>query len=97
MGFGAGVGGVAVSIKASDIGDADALGVVARAVGTDLLDGTARADAAVGIDDIVIADVVPSEAFMVATDALHGAVGIGAGGGAVDDDFGDCSHFFFWV
>lgn len=51
-------------------------------------------DAAVGIDDIVIADVVPAEALMVAADALHGAVGIGTGGGAVDDDFGDCSHFF---
>jgi hypothetical protein len=29
---------------------------------------------------------------MVAANALHGAVGIGAGGGAVDDDFGNCSH-----
>ena len=54
-------------------------------------------DAAVGIDDLMIADVVPAEAHMVAADALHGAVGIGAGGGAVDDDFGDCSHFFFWI
>lgn len=51
-------------------------------------------DAAIGIDDIVIADVVPAEALMVATDALHGAGGIGKGGGAMDDDFGDCSHFF---
>ena len=50
-------------------------------------------DAAVGIDDIVIADVVPTKAFMVAANALHGAVGIGAGGGAMDDDFGDGSHF----
>jgi hypothetical protein len=31
---------------------------------------------------------------MVAADALHGAGGIGTGGSAVDDDFGDCSHFF---
>ena len=51
-------------------------------------------DAAVGIDDIMRADVVPAEALMIATDALHGAVGIGTGGSAVDDDFGDCSHFF---
>ena len=49
-------------------------------------------DAAVGVDDIVIADVVPAEAFMVATYALHGAVGIRTGGGAMDDDFGDLSH-----
>ena len=49
-------------------------------------------DAAVGVDDIVIADVVPAEALMVAADALDGAVGIGSGGGAMDDDFGDFSH-----
>ena len=97
LGFGAGVGGVAVGIEAADIGDADALGVVAWAMGTDLFDGATREDAAVGVDDIVIADVVPSEALVVVADALHGAVGIGAGSGAVDDDFGDCSHFFFWV
>lgn len=97
LGFGAGVGGVAVGIEAADIGDADAVGVVAGAMGTDLFDGTARVDAAVWVDDVMIADVVPSQAFMVAADALHGAGGIGAGGGAVDDDFGDCSHFFFWV
>ena len=54
-------------------------------------------DAAVGVDDIMIADVVPAEALMVAADALHGAVGIGASGSAMDDDFGDGSHFFFWV
>lgn len=95
LGFGAGVGGVAVSIKAADISDADALGVVARTMGTDLFDGTASVDAAVGVDDIVIADVVPAEALVVATDALHGTVGIGTGSGAMDDDFGDCSHGVF--
>lgn len=92
LGFGAGVGGMPVGIEAADIGDADALGVVAGAMGTDLFDGTASVDAAVRIDDIVIADVVPAEALMVAMDALHSAGGIGTGGGAVDDDFGDCSH-----
>ena len=97
LGFGAGVGGVAVGIEAADVGDADALGVVAGAMGTDLFDGTASVDAAVRVHDIMIAYVVPSEAIVVAADALHGAFGIGAGGGAVDDDFGDCSHFFFWV
>ena len=97
LGFGAGVGGVAVGIKATDIGDADAVGVVAGAMGSSLFDGTASVDAAVGVDDIMIANVVPAEALMVAADALHGAVGIGSGGGAVDDDFGDGSHFFFWV
>ena len=41
LGFGAGVGGVAVGIKAADIGNADALDVVAGAMGADLLDGAA--------------------------------------------------------
>ena len=41
LGFGAGVGGMPVGVGAADIGDADALGVVARAMGTDLFDGTA--------------------------------------------------------
>ena len=41
LGFGAGIGGVAVGIETADIADADALGVVAGAMGTDLFDGTA--------------------------------------------------------
>ena len=97
LGFGAGVGGMSVGIEAADIGDANALGVVTWAMGTDLFDGTASVDAAVRVHDIMIAYVVPAEALMVVTDALHGTVGIGTGSGAMDDDFGDCSHFFFWV
>lgn len=97
LGFGAGVGGATVGIEAADISDANALGVVTWAMGTDLFDRTASVDAAIGVDDVMIADVAPAEALMVAADALHGTVGIRTGGGAVDDDFGDCSHFFFWV
>ena len=93
LGFGAGVGGVAVGIEATDIGDAYAVCIMAGAVGTDLFDRTASVDAAIGEDDIVIAYVAPAEAFVVTADALDGAVGIGTGGGAVDDDFGDLSHF----
>ena len=95
LGFGTGVVGMAVGIKAADIGDTDTVGVVAGAMGSDLLDGAARMDAAVGVNDIMIADVVPAEALMVAADALYGAVGIRTGGSAVDDDFGDCSHGAF--
>lgn len=89
-----GVGGVAVGIEAADIGDADALGVVTWAMGTDLFDGATREDAAVGVDDIVIADVAPAEGTVVSPYGFHRTDGIGARGGAVDDDFGDCSHFF---
>ena len=94
LGFGAGVGGMSVGIEAADISDANALGVVTWAMGTDLFDGTASVDAAIGVDDIMIADVAPAEALMVVTDALHGTVGIGTGSGAMDDDFGDWAHFF---
>jgi hypothetical protein len=94
LGFGAGVGRTAVVVEAADIGDADAAGVVSGAVGARLLDGAAGVDAAVGVDDIMIADVVPAEAAMVSSYALHGTFGIGAGGGAMEDDFGDGSHFF---
>ena len=91
---GAGVGRAAVVIKASDIGDADAVGVVAFGVCAGLLNRTASVDTAVGVDDVMIADVAPAEGTMVAAYALHGTDGIGARGGAMDDNFGDCSHFF---
>ena len=97
LGFGAGVGGVTVGIEAADISDANALGVVTRAMGTDLFDGATREDAAVRVDDIMIAYVVPSEGTVVSPYGFHRTDGIGARGGAVDDYFGDCSHFFFWV
>ena len=51
-------------------------------------------DAAIRVDDIVIADVAPAEGTVVSPYGFHRTDGIGAGGGAVDDDFGDCSHFF---
>ena len=94
LGFGAGVGGVAVGIEAADIGDADALGVVTGAMGTDLFDGATREDAAIMIDDIMIADVVPAEGTVVFPYGFHRTDGIGARGGAMDDDFGDWAHFF---
>ena len=94
--LGAGVGGMAVGIEAADIGDSDGVCIVAGAMGADLLDRAASVDAAVGIYHIMIADVVPAEALVVAADALHGAVGIGARGGAMDDDFGDCTHWVFF-
>ncbi len=91
---GAGVGRATVSIEAADIGDADAVGVVAFGMCAGLLDGSALVDAAVGVDDVMIANVTPAEGTVVAADAFHGADCIGARGGAVENDFGDGSHFF---
>ena len=92
---GAGVGRATVGIKAADIGDTYAVCVVAFGMCARLLDRTASVDAAVGVDDIMIADVTPAEGTVVSADALHGADSVGACGGAVDDDFGDCSHGAF--
>ena len=89
----ASVGGMSVGIETADIGDAYGMGVVACAMCTCLFDTAACMQTAVGVDNKMVADVAPAEAFMVATDALHGAFGIGAGGGTVDGDFGDLSHF----
>ena len=94
LGFGAGVDRATVGIEAADISDANALGVVTFGMCAGMFDRTASVDAAIGVDDVMIADVVPSEALVVAADALHGAVGIGTGSGAMDDDFGDWAHFF---
>ena len=94
LGFGAGVGGMSFGIEAADISDANALGVVTWAMGTDLFDGTASVDAAVRVHDIMIAYVVPAEGTVVSPYGFHRTDGIGARGGAVDDYFGDWAHFF---
>lgn len=97
LGFGAGVSGVAVGIEAADIGDADAVGVVAFGMCAGLLYRSASMDAAIGVDDVMIANVAPAKGTVVSPYGFYRTDGVGARGGAVDDDFGDCSHFFFWV
>ncbi len=92
LGFGAGVGGVAVGIEAADISDADAVGVVAFGMCAGMFDRTASVDAAIGVDDIMIADVAPAEGTVVFPYGFHRTDGIEARGGAMYDDFGDCSH-----
>ena len=97
LGFGAGVGRATVGIEAADIGDADAVCVVAFGMCAGLLYRSASMDAAIGVDDVMIANVAPAEGTVVSPYGFYRTDGVGARGGAVDDDFGDCSHFFFWV
>ena len=97
LGFGAGVSRATVGIKAADISDADAVVVVAFCMCAGMFDRTASVDAAVGVYDIVIADVVPAEGTVVFPYGFHRTDGIGARGGAMDDDFGDLSHGFLWA
>ena len=92
---GTGVSRATVDIEATDIGDADAVGVVVFGMCACLFDRTASVDAAVGIDDVMIADVTPAKGKMVSPYGFHREDGVRTCGGAMDDDFGDCSHGVF--
>ena len=92
---GTGVGGATVGIEAADIGDADAVGVVTLGMCAGFFYWSTSVYAAVGVDDVMIADVTPADGTMVSPYGFHRTDGIGACGGAVDDDFGDCSHGAF--
>ena len=86
LGTGAGVGGLALGVEATFVADADAVGVVAGAVGANLGFGTTRLDGAVAEDDVVIADAVPATGTMPAVN-LDGSGGlVGTDGTAVDED-----------
>ena len=83
---GAGVGRATVGIEAADIGDADAVGIVTFGVCAGLLHRAASADAAIGIDDVLIANVAPAKGTMVSPYGFHRADGVRACGGAMDDE-----------
>lgn len=59
--WGTSISRATIGIKASDIGDAYAMGVVADGMGTMFLNGSARVDAPIRVDDIMIAYVTPAE------------------------------------
>lgn len=60
LGFCAGVGWMSVGIKAAYIGDADGVGVVSWTMSTDLFQWSARENAAVLIDYVVVAYIAPA-------------------------------------
>lgn len=92
LGFGAGVAGVAGSIEASFIADADGVLVMALAVGTYLPEGTARVDLTVAGDVVMIADVFPTALEVVGFALVEGVALRGLRAAAVQDDEGYCSH-----
>lgn len=61
LGLGAGVGGVAIGIKAADIGNANTMSVVSGGVGAWFLNRSASVDTAIRINDIVITYVTPAQ------------------------------------
>lgn len=94
---GTGVLGVSAGcVAASDIADADAVGVVAFTMGADLTDGTTDVDGAVAIDDIVIADALPTSGTMTAVDVSYGVVHTFRCGTTMNDDVVDGSHDGGW-
>ena len=92
LGRGAGVLGLAVSVKPSDIADAYGMGIVALAVGTGTLDGSACMDTAIEVDHEVIADVRELALQVPLADLLDGDVLPFPRCGAVDNDLVDASH-----
>ena len=86
--------GLAVGGAATDVADADRVCVVARSVGANLFDGSARMNRAVAVDDEVITDVAPAVAFrfrsgMPLTYLLYGEILALRRSRAMDDDFTD--------
>lgn len=89
----AGVPGCAtIRGDATDVADAERMGVVARAMGTDLCDGTTDVDRAVAIDHIVIADGAVAPLAMPTGDVRNGVVLALRRGRTMDDDFLNLSH-----
>ena len=89
---GAGVFRAAVGGEAPDVADADGVGVVAGAVGSDHLGRAALLDGPVKPDDIVVANHLEAPGLVPAVDVGSGEVLALRSGRTVDDDFGDLSH-----
>ena len=89
---GAGVFRPTVGVESPDVADADGVGIVAFAVGSDHFDWATGVDAAVTIDDIVVANHLETPGFVPAVDVGNGIVLALGSGGTVDDEFGDLSH-----
>lgn len=87
-----GVGGIAGCIEAADVANAYAAGVMPFAVGAGLRFRTPAVNAAVEVDDVVIAYAAESTLTMPAVDVGNGEVSALFGGGAMEDDFGDVTH-----
>lgn len=81
-----------IGIKSTDVADADAVGIVIEAMGTNLLQRTALMNGAIAIDDKVIADALPPAGLVPAVDVGYGVVLALNRGGTMKDDFSDLSH-----
>ena len=89
---GAGIGWIEVAVQAADVADADAMGIVTDAVGTDFLFRSPFLDGAIQADDVVVATAFPAVGSVQAVYLFHAPVACRRRRRAVEDDFGDNTH-----
>ena len=82
---GAGVLREVVGGETPDIADADGVGIVALAVSSDHFEWATGVDAAVTIDDVMVANHLETPGFVPAVDVGNGIVLALGSGGTVDD------------
>ena len=86
------IGRKALFVQSAFVGDADAVLVVPSSMGTYLFHGASTPDVAVLADKEVIANHFHASCTMAAKEVFLGEVGVGPGGGAVDDEGGYPTH-----
>ena len=90
--LGAGVGGLAAGVETAFVGYADAVLIVAKGVCAHHVQRTGTPDVAVLADKKVIANHFHASCTMAAKKVFLGEIGVGPGGGAVDDEGGYPTH-----
>ena len=88
------LGCLAVGGETTDIADADGVGIVTFAVCANLFERSARVDAAVKVNHIVVADAVETTLAVPAVDVGDGERLVLGGGGTMDDDVVYFAHEF---
>ena len=91
-------GNLVVGCHSPNVADTDADGVMTLTMCTDSSEWSAHMDAAITIDNKVIADAIPSLCTMPSINVIDGVVLPIRGCTAVDDDFFDLTHvFIYWI
>ena len=85
---------LAILVEASDVADADAVGIATSAMSANLLDGPTLFDTAISPYDIMIANALPASLLVPSVDVGSTIVLALNSGTAMNDDFSDCSHTF---
>ena len=90
--LGSGVGGMTVCVQTAFVGNADAVLIVAEGVCAHHVQRTGTPDVAVLADKEVIANHFHASCTVAAKEVFLGEIGVGPGGGAVDDEAGYPTH-----